>query len=277
MLDITSIINAVDVDAVDAELQALVKKFRKVQVSRFPVVAIVIGRTIKFTDSRLPAVTHSNNKQYLASVWTGRNDHGEKEFWIESRLIKNTKYKEWKSEFTRKHTKDAKKFFKSMTEYIKPFTGVEFASDSHGEVVGAFNTWKSEPNTQMCSYVDVGREALLQEVIQLTNIGVKFQTEKFQKIVEQALPLYEEHKRRKAKTFNGVHVMLQPDESVLITSTDGHPQFPKGTSTYDNMAHVPQFIFDNIALLKLVDNDTYVPEAGKKVTATEFWVESENV
>jgi hypothetical protein len=110
------------------------------------------------------------------------------------------------------------------------------------------------------------------EIIALKQAGVEFHTDIFRKIAEQGLEHYYEAQRRKTIKSCKTHVLIQPDNSVVVTTLiDAALQ--SGAVTYENMDTVPMPIQQAVAMLRMVENKIFIPEAGLRMSDNQFWVE----
>jgi hypothetical protein len=69
------------------------------------------------------------------------------------------------------------------------------------------------------------------------------------------------------------HVYVQPDDSVVVTTMPNNAGVDMGCLNYENLQASPVPIQQAVAMLLMVDGNTFVPEAGFKVNDKQFWVE----
>jgi len=270
MLEITNLEN-IQHDGLRTALQ----EFRRAQVSRFPIKVSCHEKEIHFYDSRFP------NSIRLGSVTVNEerdDDHFEvvrEYFCIESRLIDNTRYVRGNDRKHQKHTKDPKKLLRYMRDYIRPFTTKEIASRSTDMRRRHLDNWYGQAGSLVRDLCNLDREDVMEEMIRMKAVGYKPQTEKFAQVMEQGIPAWEEVKRLKNRKAMNVHVFINPDESVEIYCQDktGFGGINQGVTAFNSLAESPNCIQQQVAMLRMMDDNAFVPEVGTKVDANNYWVE----
>ena len=259
-------------------IKTMLADFRRVQVSRFPIE--VVSREghpnwIKFMDSRFPTIGWKRDSCLAMLEMNERDDKGRPIYKLTSRLIANEKYAEHNNDYFTKSTTDARKMLKYLREFVKPYTSLEIATRSSFTARETHEVWQSKPLTDFrCVAGIVSAEDIAKEVMFLKSIGVEFHTDKFRKIAEDGTELYAEAMRRSAKPFSGIHVFIQPDESVVVTQMPGGTAEP-GAKLYERFEEVPEAIQQQVAMLRMMDSKAFVPEVGSRMNNREFWVEVE--
>lgn len=255
---------------IEPRIKQLVTEFRKVQVSRFPINVYPMGdgEGVRFVDSRFP--THKSVKDYVLAMLYLKNGVGGDTLTIESRLISNDKYASYNEEYYTKTTKDTKKMFKLMRDFIKPYSGQEIAEKTYMGTGTEFDEWQKKPLWDARKFNNIGYEALYQEIAKLLERGVTPQTEVFKDVYEKGLPAYLEFKRREQLSPPTTHVYINPDESVILTNMKGDN---RGSQTITNIEQCSAQMQQSVAMLKIMEDNAYVPEVGKRVTYKEFWIE----
>jgi hypothetical protein len=253
------------------QLKHLVNEFRRVQVSRFPIEVVVEGdgTLVGFVDSRFPT-DRFNVSNMLAMLYV--ENTGEKPtLIIESRLIKNDKYAVHNDKYRTRSTHDVKKMFKYMKEYIKPFSGQEIAQKSYRGVQHQFEQWQMKPTWGVREALnELDRNDWMEGIVKLQALGIESPTEKFAELAKTAIPHFEEAKRREAMEEPNYHIHLNPDDSVVLTIMRGEE---KGSSTKESLDACPMFIQQAIGMLKMMDDQSHIPEVGTKINVKEFWIE----
>ena len=269
-------LNIGDMTNAPVELVSLLKEFRRVQVSRFPIDVRYCpnNNAIAFVDSRFP--TESVNYQKIVGLLYCRLDNeGKTIYEITSRLISNSKFNPGKVEHHTKTTNDAKKAIKFMRDYLKPVSQVELAERSKSYVMDAFREQKSQVRGEFYDACQIGTEALVQEVIRLKAIGVKPQTEKFERIYSEGIDKYEEYLESKKKKFHQAHVFVNPDDSVAATiCIDGDKN---ETNLYESLTQCPDWLQQGVVMLRMVEADKKpIKGLGTRWGDRDFWVEVPN-
>lgn len=260
-------------------VRTMLTEFRRVQVSRFPIEVVtnesVDFRRIRFVDSRFPSEGWHRDKNLAVLEFYERDDKGRIIYKLASRLIQNEKYAAYNDDHFTKSTTDPKKMFKYLREYVKPYTALEVATRTRMTAKDAHQTWADEAWHKFRSITSgIGSSDIAKEVMYLKSIGVEFHTEKFRKVAEEGVEAFAEHRRRQNTPFSDVHVFFNPDESVMVSCmTEG--ALDAGTSTYERFDEVPPAIQQQVAMLRLMDAKTFIPEVGMRMTDREFWVQVE--
>jgi len=259
------------------ELVKLITEFRRAQVSRFPInvdATTDAKDLIRFVDSRFPRDSW-NPKYVLARLEVSDTDKkGNPVYKLSSRLIENEKYSPRNNEYHTKATNDLKKLLKLLKEYVKPYSAQEIATLSQFEATCKYEEWQELPQkfyNQTAS--GIGREDLAKEVLALMQRGVEFHTDKFRRVALEGIPHYIESARRMSMPSCKTHVYVQPDDSVVVTTMPNNAGVDMGCLNYENLQASPVPIQQAVAMLLMVDGNTFVPEAGFKVNDKQFWVE----
>ena len=267
-------LNIGDMTNAPVALVNLVKEFRRVQVSRFPIDVVYKpnSNALAFVDSRFPSESTSFHK-IAGLLYYTLDKEGKTIYGITSRLIENSKFNPGKVEHHTKTTNDAKKAIKFMRDYLKPFSQIELAKHSMGYVTDKFNEQKIEIRSAFFDVCQIGVEALIQEVIRLKAIGVKPQTEKFEKLYGEGIDMYEAYLESKQKKFNQAHVFINPDDSVLFTLVEDKMLKPT-TASYESLTECPDWVQQGVAMLRMLEADKKaIKGLGTRWGDRDFWVE----
>lgn len=260
------------------EIRTLLTEFRRVQVSRFPINvegSEDASHRIRFVDSRFPSKGWRRDLNLAILDFYERDDKGRTVYKLTSRLIQNEKYAAYNEDHFTRSTTDPKKMFKYVREYVKPYTALEIATRTRLTAQEHHEQWENEVWHKFRNITSgIGSADIAREVMYLKSIGVEFHTEKFRKVAEEGVEQYAEWNRRKSKPFSDVHVFLNPDESVMV-SVLSESAIDLGTTTYERFEEAPPAIQQQVAMLRLMEPNTFVPEVGMRVTDREFWVELE--
>ena len=76
--------------------------------------------------------------------------------------------------------------------------------------------------------------------------------------------MFEEHTRRRTKK-DSTHIFINPDDSV-------HATFKENTSTYQTLEEMPEHMQQQVAMLRMVESETFIAEVGMKVSANTYWI-----
>ena len=105
-------------------------------------------------------------------------------------------------------------------------------------------------------------------------MGIEPQTKKFREAMTTVIPESKENKRRTDMKFDAVHIHINPDNSICLTIMKGDNRGSKIVETVDEC---PQYIQQALAMLKMVDDNTHIPEVGKRNNDKDFWVEGSQI
>lgn len=253
------------------DLVGLVKDFRRVQVSRFPIDAEFRDAAVVFFDSRFPR----NEKAEVGRIYRDYDKNG-KRFWVvDSRLIDNTRFARDNPRKHQKLTADIKKVLKYTREYVAPLTPKEISNwsiETHHHQVG---TWRYAARNVMRDLCQVERSDVMEELKRMITVGYTPHTNKFRELMDRGLAAWEEAMRRENRKVMTVHVSIYPDESVEVFCEDkvGYQDIKYGAERFDSMDQAPQCIQQAVAMLRMMDDKSFVPEVGTKINAHTYWVE----
>ncbi len=252
-------------------LHKLVMDYRKVQVSRYPVnVSVVNNNFVAFVDGRfpVPASVGLNDRNSLGSVYLTDDD-----VWVvSSRLIRNEKYSRHNADFHTKKSKDLRKIFKYMKEYLKPYSAHEIANRSMGSARDAYDDYKQKKVWKVRDYA-LNQQNFYEELLHMQTVGYVPKTDGLRKALTEGLPVMQEAKELSDKEFTKLHVYLAPDGMVTVSVLAKYVNMEMGTTTFESLESAPTLIQQHVGMLKMMDKDTHVPNVGYKSSDTEFWIE----
>lgn len=225
--------------------------------ARYNVSYVIEGsRTIEFHDNRFPHMSK------LGALF-----HDGEKYIVESRLIENAKYKNWRREHHYKECKKADRALKNLIDYIRPLSIIEVGKRIKEYAADRENGWKRDVSSN-ASDVIRGRltvPKIVEEIKHLISLGVEFKTDEFRNIMNEGLALYEEQQRIASVKMDHNYVYFMPDGRVMVNQKDDikelMPEQP-----------LPQAISDNLALLKMLGNKEFLPEIGYKRSDKEYVV-----
>jgi hypothetical protein len=260
-----------DVEKLTPRYAQLLADFRRTQISRFPVeVRVISSEFVAFVDSRFPVSRNASAsvRNRIGSVYSD----GDK-IVVESRLIQNEKYNMHNTDYHTRKTQDIRKVLKYMKEYLKPYTAQEVANRTLSNAKQAFNEHKEKAMWKARGYKLDDLDALYEEVIHMKTLGYEPKTNAVKKLVNEGFPALEQYMKTKDTEFPRVHVYLAPDETVSVAVLSPKSGLEVGVMSYDSLAAAPTFIQQHVGMLKIMDDQSHVPDVGYKASATEFWIE----
>lgn len=255
------------------QMQDLIVEFRKHQVSRFPIEVIPNdeGYAIGFIDSRFPTDRWTATNM-LAMLYV--KEQGETPtLTLESRLIENDKYAQYNHDYHTKSTKDMKKMLKFMKDYIKPWSAHEIACKSKRSAEEKFQNWQREPYRKLRAATNtLDSTDYLKMFVKLKELGVVPVNDDMKMLYESALPEYLDYQGREGKKFANTHAFINPDESVFISNV-GIDSGRTVAKLFNSIDEMPINVQQNLAMLRMMENDVLVADVGHKISEREFWVE----
>jgi hypothetical protein len=262
MLDISTM-----TDEINPILKDLVTQFRRIQVSRFPLIVRNSGHSVTFVDSRF--VNEDRwQERVVAELFIDKSDDKQM-LVLESKLIVNQRFTA-----TRKHqkqTKDTKKMLKYLQTYVRPFTPKQIADRTFRKAENAFDSWKWNVRQNASSVIGLSMHEVYEELKRMRDLGLKAQTAAFQKAMDEGIERYEESqevKDREAKKTMA-HIFFNSDESVSVNWEHSAELL----QDYENVDAMPYEVASKIAMLRISDADKLVPSVGMKVDDRTFWVD----
>lgn len=260
-----------------SEVREAVMELRRKHVSRFPVDVVSYDErphTVRFIDSRFPTLTNRRDKCLAILDTHETDDKGRRVYRLISRLIQNDKYKSSSEDYHMKKTTDPAKMLKMLREYAKPYNASEIAYKSiNYDLQSDQIVWRSAPRANFNDIVGkLTSDDIAEELMHLHSVGVQFRSDKFRRVITEGIELYDEAKRRKHLLAEQVHIFTQPDGSVVATVVESGGKIGLGTWIYPTMEQAPVCIQQQVAMLRLCEQMNYVPEVGRKVSDTTFWV-----
>lgn len=252
-------------------LHKLVMDYRKVHISRYPVnVSVVNNAFVSFVDGRfpVPASVGLNDRNSLGSVYLTDGDT-----WVvSSRLIQNEKYSSHNSDYHTKKSKDLRKIFKYMKEYLKPYSAQEIAHRSMRGAEATYDDYRQRKMWKVREYA-LNQQNFYEELLHMQTVGYVPKTEGLRKALTEGLPVMQEAKEIEKKDFTKLHVYLAPDGMVTVSVLAKYVNMEMGTTTFESLESAPTLIQQHVGMLKMMDKDTHVPNVGYKSSDTEFWIE----
>lgn len=264
MLDISKLHSEVP-----QQLRALVNELRRIDTS--PVVIQVhphADHYVSFADSRF------KDRDDRAPLRLVRVGYMAGEYTIRSERIRNKKHNPNSTGYRERTTHDARKAFKILLEVVHPFTPREIFNMTDG-ITDEHYSWVERPRadlrTQFGLMGSPNDFTMLEEIAHLQGLGFSsFKSSLFQKLAKYALPIYEEYQRRLSIKVQHMHVFIDHDGKVIVTTRDTNQLAQQ--QTYESLLTAPEHVQQQVAVLKLVDEGSYVPEVGRRMSSNVYWV-----
>lgn len=270
MLDITQI--TASEEPVSPKIMGLLTQFRRIQVSLFPLIVTRAGsEQINFYDSRFP-INGSEAKKAVAKLWLDTNSKGEDVFVLHSKEIHNPRFRNERR--SRKMTGDPAKMLKYLKDYVLGFNPKELASMTKDVMADKFSDWRWKAMKATRDVVACDMQVIYEEARKMADLGLRAQTAKFQKVIDEGLALYEEGKyveSRKDKDL--VHLFFNPDDSVSLWFDGGSDKTTGLSPYYKSFDDLPEQVASRAAMLKMTEANTFIPDVGIRADDRSFWVD----
>jgi hypothetical protein len=260
-------LNIINPEEINPIFTQLIADFRRTQVSRFPITVTARndGALVVFEDNRFPA-KNTKVENVVGTLRDAGLDKNNKQLYeVRSRLISNEKYAVHNDDYHSRTTNDAKKVGKFLKDYFKPFTPTEIAKRSVRRFEAHDDEWRDEFRWKLRDVVAIEPTELFAEVEYLVALGIEFNSDKFKRIVSEGMPMFTEHMRRKNESRKTTHIFINPDDSVQAT-------FKEVTTTYQILEEMPEDMQQQVAMLRMVEADTFIAEVGMKMSTNTYWI-----
>jgi hypothetical protein len=229
--------------------------------------------SIRFFDSRVSYAPNTKIANIIGELkLDGLDDKNRQYIRIDSRLINNEKYSDHNADYHSRQTVDDKKVSKWMRDYLKPFNVDEIIYKTKFMAESKVDFWIDQPKNLVNDLVMHNKSHIMEELYAMKQAGLEPITNTFKKYMGDAMNAYEEWLERRKKKFSNIHVFINPDESVVITTQDHEDK--NNTTIYESLAECPSTIQQNVTLLRMVEGDNFIPQVGMRSSKVEFWIET---
>lgn len=271
MIDVSNL-----TENLEPRLANLVAQFRRIQVSKFPLIAVEAGSCmVRFIDSRFQDESDKRDK-VVGTLFLETRDLSdgatEEVFVVQSQLINIGRYNS-----DRKHqkiTKDEVKTLKNLQDYIRPFSPTQISNRTKGIAWDKLQNWKWEARRQARDSMGFEMNVIYEEVKRMKDLGIRAQTDKFQKAMDEGIDLYDDaRKADKVGERDLAHAFINPDDSIELRLMHDEDYTAKNIRTrYTSVDEMPYELSSKIAMLRMTEAETFVPYVGTKVDDRTFWL-----
>jgi hypothetical protein len=270
MLDISQITDLEE--PVNPKIMGLLTQFRRIQISLFPLIVTKAGtEQVNFYDSRFP-INGEEMRKAVAKLWIDTNSKKEDVFVLHSKAIDNPRFRNERR--SRKITGDPAKMLKYLKTYVLGYDPKELAAMTKNVMADKFEDWRYKATRATRDVVACDMQVIYEEVKRMADLGLRAQTAKFQKIIDEGLALYEESKyveSRKDKDL--VHLFFNPDDSINLWFDARSDKTTGLASHYASFDDLPEQVATRAAMLKISEIKTFIPDVGIRVDDRSFWVD----
>ena len=250
-----------------SELREVLMELRRGHVSRFPIHVKAYSTTMRFYDSRFMGGTDVDDA-LVAKFGVDTHDKGHFVYTVFAHTIENDKYRCGSQDFHTKQSRDPKKMLRVLREHVKPLSAPRVASLSRRNFHSRLTDWhQSLRSTYRRTTEAIDLDGIVEELIMLQQMGFKPQTAKLSRLMDDAVPAYQEMKRVKERSTIRVHILINPDGSVSVSDWDDK------TVSVESMEKTHKNVQEQVAILRMMDAGAFVPEVGMKVNENQYWVD----
>lgn len=249
------------------DMRSVLMDLRRGHVSKFPIHVKTYSTTIKFYDSRF--MTGVDLDDALIAIFSREtNSKGKYVYTVYSHTIRNDKYRQTSREYHSKQSADPKKMLKVLRENVNPLSTARVAKNSKHQFSEHLTTWHHQTrNAYRRATESIDLEGIVEELMVMQQMGFKPQTAKLSRLMNDAVPAYQEWKRVKERGTIRLYVLVNPDGSVALADWDGK------AAGFESLDTVHKNVQEQVAMLRMMDNGAFVPEIGLKVNDTQYWIE----
>jgi hypothetical protein len=156
-----------------------------------------------------------------------------------------------------------------MLKLIVPFTPYDITEGYCTFADREISNWRREYYQDgYRAFTDMGAEPLVQELKHLVSIGVEFKTAAFKALVANALPKYEEYRRRARYDPICYLVNIKEGKGIDVTMRNSDTFLEH----YNKFEDMPALLQEGVSLLKMLGDEEPMIPIGVKVTSNTFWV-----
>lgn len=163
-------------------------------------------------------------------------------------------------------TKDIKKAIKTAIKNFQPYDAFRLAQLTRIKAIYAIDSWMGDVAT--FSHVLRSSEHI-EELQHLVDSGVTFKTDLYKQAVQE-LPKAAEYLRR-GKVRGAEKVFLVEVRGSLVFGFGGDSKGAK-TYSYSSVDELPEIVRQKYVLLKMVSDETHLPDVGYRDTGNIFWL-----
>jgi hypothetical protein len=247
------------------------------------------------SDESVPAICFDEVQVYVP--WQqyvlgriGYRDYGVRElviaYGVYSRKIKIGKVHKHSSRYNTAISTDLKRATKAAVQNLTPYTVVECAALSYSSFRENIKSGVEEANAEARKliYRCSPQSVIAAEMANLIRQGVQFVTPEFKEAAAHYLTAKSEALAAETRKTGAYYVNLftaKDKQYARILTTAGDvksfvlPTYASREETIIPVEDVPLDVQAKIAVLMSIDNESYAPGVGYRVSANTFWVERE--
>lgn len=220
----------------------------------------------------------------------GRIGHGKKYgvqqldepvFMVDSRKIQNNKYAEWREESFRVFSKDLSKAVKQARANLLPYTIPEIADISFSQFKNDINNdgYRATNNLKDKLKPIMYDERIAEEMAHMFAAGLTFHSQEMKAMMADVAQLYNTmiNKRSDKRPATFVAMRTVGDAQwfdIIEVPTAKNGGIPHNTPVQSYLfGNLPADIQESLAVLTTCNHGQFIPDVGRRVSDTTFWVE----
>lgn len=202
-------------------------------------------------------------------------------YMVQSRKINNSKYAEWRDQASMIFSKDMKKAVKSASANLLPYTVPEVASISFQDYKNSVNTdsFASKNNLHEKIKPIMYAERIAEEMANMVAAGLQFHSKELQDMAIEVSMMYNEmlakQSNKRPSAFVSARMMgAEQWFDVIEVPTAKNGEVPLNTPIQSYLfGNLPASIQEKLAVLTTCNHGQFIPDVGRRVSDTTFWVE----
>lgn len=205
-----------------------------------------------------------------------------KQYGVYSRLITNSKYKDYNETHNMALSKDGLKALATVKRYLRPYTPkdiVDCTTALYGaKLKGIADDYTIKRSTAVHNIRQ--HASLLQELKHLVSTDYEFRYPRVKEAVLAYLQEEEASNEHRAKARHAWHITVAPHRVTgeqEFTVTEVFNCTHAGTTMGNTVTHTPDTlphdIAGRVAVLMMTDVDTYVEDVGMRMSPTAFFID----
>lgn len=207
----------------------------------------------------------------------------EQAYTVYSRVINNERFNHHSYAYYVASSKDLNTVVKKALKSLKLYTPVEIALLSKTSFAEKYKSEVYQASRKMNDVTykmrhNGGFDELLGEMVLAVNDGYKFHSFKAQEIVAQYISAVAEADIQKNRSKNAYHVRLYEERGEQVASITPFDKFNTvsdglaGTPSVVRINDLPEDIMGKLAVLSMVENDTYIDGVGMRISDATYWL-----
>lgn len=247
----------------DNTLNMLIRELKRTHVARHPL-RVTSENTclVHIYDDRCPT-------EPVVEVST--NGYGN--FTIASPYIHNEKYRTGNPDYHTRKTTNLAKVRRWLKDYTKPYEVNAITNITRELRRDIFHHWKGEFYESVRNATQkIDRDSIIEDVLNYARTGVPYQSPKFAPFLNgEFIKQIEENDKRSKTPEPCMHVLLERDGIAHLHLKEHKYSDPIHNFT-GHIDTLDVHYRSKVAMLKIVDAKTFVPDVGVRLDTHNFWV-----